>query len=410
MQQAEHTRVGYVLKRFPRLSETFILTEVLAHQSAGLDFEIFALRPPEGNLVHAGLSRLDRPVTYLPTDFDFGDFTGILDAARGWFPDIAATLAPEKMRGRDFLDLYQAIWLAHAAAERGITHLHAHFASGATTVARLASRIAGIPYSFTAHAKDIFHRSVDPDDLRSKLADAATVITISEYNLAHLRETFGTDAGGVCRVYNGLDLSHFPYTPPTGRPPHIVAVGRLIEKKGFGDLIAACGILAAAGRDFSCEIIGTGLLEHDLHAQIERLGLEGRVTLTGPLSQETVIERVRGAALLAAPCVHAADGDMDGLPTVLLEAMALGTPCISTAVTGIPEVVRDGETGLIVPEHDPETLAEAVSCLFDSEALRLQLAGAARDLLEQAFDIERNTMLLRERFAAAKPALSGEAA
>src|SRR5262249_30826288 len=161
----------------------------------------------------------------------------------------------------------------------------------------------------------------------------------------YLRAAYGAAAGHVQRIYNGLDLERFPFEVPRDRPARIISVGRLIEKKGFGDLIEACGMLARRGRPFHCQIIGTGELKSDLRAPIERLRLQDQVELLGARPQLEVIQHVRSAAVFAAPCVVGQDGNRDGLPTVLLEAMALGTPCVSTDVTGIPEVVRDGETG-----------------------------------------------------------------
>jgi colanic acid/amylovoran biosynthesis glycosyltransferase len=227
---------------------------------------------------------------------------------------------------------------------------------------------------------------------------------VSDYNLRHLRETFGRAAARVRRVYNGLELEKFPYEAPLQQPFRVAAVGRLVEKKGFADLIEACAILATRGRNFGCQIIGTGLLENELQAHIMRLGVKDRVKLLGPRSQSETIRLVREAAVFAAPCVVGSDGNRDGLPTVLLEAMALGTPCVSTAVTGIPEVLRHGETGLMVPQHDPVALAHAIELLFDDFELRVRLAERARRLIESEFDIELNAARLRQIFDAVTPA------
>jgi glycosyltransferase involved in cell wall biosynthesis len=181
-----------------------------------------------------------------------------------------------------------------------------------------------------------------------------------------------------------------------------VAVGRLVEKKGFAYLIEACGILAKRGRHFGCQIIGPGLLEPDLRSQIERLNLQARVELIGPRPQSEVFKYIQGAAVLAAPCVVGTDGNRDGLPTVLLEAMALGTPCVSTDVTGIPEVLHDGETGLMVSQHDPDALASAIERLLVDPALRVRLSTRARRLIETEFDIHRNTAHLRTIFEMAE--------
>jgi glycosyltransferase involved in cell wall biosynthesis len=216
-----------------------------------------------------------------------------------------------------------------------------------------------------------------------------------------LHNTFGLAAARVQRIYNGLNLDRFSYKPPQDRPARIVAVGRLIEKKGFADLVEACAILASKGRPCSCRIIGAGELKAKLQARIDRLGLQDRVELTGPRPQNEVIVEMQNAAVLAAPCIVAGDGDRDGLPTVFAEAMALGTPCVSTDVTGIPEVVRDGETGLLVPQNDPAGLAAAIERLLADSALRVQLATRARRLIEAEFDIHRNAARLRAIFQTA---------
>jgi colanic acid/amylovoran biosynthesis glycosyltransferase len=396
-------RVGYVVKMYPRYSETFIVTELLAHEEAGLPVEIFSLRPTDDTHFQDAIARVRAPVHYLPAEGlkAAGLWTAIEEASRV-LPGLWGAL--EAARGEEARYVYQAVRLAHEAHRRGIRHLHAHFASSATTVARLAARFAGLPYTVTAHAKDIFHESVEPDDLRRKLGDAATVVTVSDYNLAYLRETYGPAAARVQRIYNGLDLERFPYASPADRPPQIVGVGRLVEKKGFADLIDACAHLTRRGRDFGCQIIGTGELADDLRARIERLGVQDRVQLTGPRPQSELRQHLHGAAVFAAPCIHAADGNRDGLPTVLLEAMALGVPCVSTDVTGIPEVVRDNETGLQVPQRDPAGLARAIERLLDDADLRVRLATQARRLIESEFDIRRNTVGLRAIFQAAAEA------
>jgi glycosyltransferase involved in cell wall biosynthesis len=241
-------------------------------------------------------------------------------------------------------------------------------------------------------------------DLRRKLRDAAAVVTVSDYNLEHLRGRFGADAGRVRRIYNGLDLHDLCYSPPDRRPPIVIGVGRLVEKKGFSDLVEAAALLRKRGREFRCEIVGDGVLRGALADQVRRLDLEGHVELMGALPRGEVYRRVASAAALAAPCVVAADGNRDGLPTVLLEAMALGTPCVSTPVTGIPELVREGDTGLIVGERDSGALADALERLLDDERLSRRLARSARALVEAEFDIERNSVALREVFGAAAPA------
>ena len=401
-------RVGYVTKMFPRFSETFILTELLHVERLGVDVEVFSLRPPTDGRFHAGLADLRAPVTYLQSSgIRAADLWATLAEVAAELGDLGPHLAD--LLRLDARDALQAVELARLVRRRGITHLHAHFASAGAGVARVAAAIAGIGYGFTAHAKDIFHADVDPDDLARKLRDAADVVTVSEFNLAYLRDTFGTDAHAVRRVYNGLDLTGFPFGSPLDRPARIAAVGRLVEKKGFGDLLDAVALLIGQGREVDLVLVGSGEYEGALRAQVERLGLGDRVRMTGGLPQHRVAEIVAGAAVFAAPCVVGADGNRDGLPTVLLEAMALGTPCVGTPVTGIPEVIEDDVTGLLVPEHDPAALAAALGRLLDEPRLRLRLATAARTLIENEFDARRQARLVAEGFGAGAAGAPGRA-
>jgi colanic acid/amylovoran biosynthesis glycosyltransferase len=218
-------------------------------------------------------------------------------------------------------------------------------------------------------------------------------VTVSDFNVTHLRGA--APAARVQRVYNGLHLERFPFSAPADRAARILAVGRLIEKKGFGDLVDACALLAAQGRRFGCDIVGSGPLAVALAARIAEHGLRDTVRLLGPYSQDEVQRAIRGAAVMAAPCVVGSDGNRDGLPTVLLEAMALGTPCVATPVTGIPEAIEDERTGLLVAERRPAQLAGALARMLDDASLRVCLAGAARARVEERFDADRNAARLR---------------
>jgi glycosyltransferase involved in cell wall biosynthesis len=399
---ARPEKVGYVLKMYPRFSETFIVNELLAVERAGTDVEIVSLRPPVDGRFHESLAEVRAPVTYLRhSGIRAADVWATLSAARAELPALPDCLA--ELLDAPVVDAVQALELARLVQARGLTHLHAHFGSVATTVARLASLMTGVPFSFTAHAKDIFHESVEAADLARKLVDAAAVVTVSDYNLAHLRATYGEAADRVWRVYNGLDLDRFPYRAPTQRPAVIAAVGRLVEKKGFGDLLDAVALLVAEGRQLRLDLVGTGPLEDELRDRVRALGLDTVVRMHGALPQGQVRRTVQQAAVLAVPCIVGADGNRDGLPTVLLEAMALGTPCVATPVTGIPEVVQDGRTGLLVPEADPVGLAASLARLLDDGALRTRLAEQARALVEREFEVHAQAAVLRAVFAGAVP-------
>jgi colanic acid/amylovoran biosynthesis glycosyltransferase len=391
-------RVAYVMKVYPRFSETFIVNEILAHEAAGLEVDIFSLRPPQETHFQDAIARVRGGVTYLPDGAVKAEtfWQALRDAAA--LPGFHAGMAAAQTASAT--EVHAALALARTIRPRAIVHVHAHFASAATTVARIAAAFAGVTYSFTAHAKDIFHESVRHDDLLQKLADAAAAITVSDYNVKYLRQRFGAVARGVRHVNNGLELKRFPYRPPVDDRRGVVAVGRLVEKKGFSTLIDACALLKDRGVAVECEVIGGGELESALRTQIARLGLHEWVSLTGPQPQSAVVQAVSNASVLAMPCVVGGDGNRDGLPTVLLEAMALGTPCVSTDVTGIPEVIQHDRTGLIVPQHDAEALAAAIEQLLEDATRRRRLAAAAREQIDAKFDSCRTAQELRAIFAA----------
>jgi glycosyltransferase involved in cell wall biosynthesis len=402
--------IGYILKRYPRYSETFVVNEILAHEAAGLKIEIFALRPPSDSHFQNIISQVRAPVNYIkkPTQGRVSpSLNSISPTAASYFwaelqevakiiPDFWSKLAIAE--GEQASTVYQAAWLAREAKLKGITHFHAHFGTVATSVARLASHFTGIPYTFTAHAKDIFHESVDFADMERKLKDAATVVTVSDYNLNYLQIKYPQVKQKIQRIYNGLNLERLRYSSPAQRPPVIISVGRLVEKKGMSILIDACAILKQKNCQFQCQIVGTGSLETALKKQIQDLELSSLVEILGPRPQNEVFQLVQQAAVFAAPYIIGKDGNRDGLPTVLLEAMALGTPCVSTDVTGIPEVVKHDETGLIVPQNNAEKLAISLQEIITDSALRVRLSTQARNLIVSEFDIDCNSQVLRRLF------------
>ncbi|MCA9837985.1 MAG: glycosyltransferase, partial [Trueperaceae bacterium] len=366
-------RVAYVVKRYPRYSETFIVNEILAHEAAGLELEIFSLNAPVDSHFQDIIAKVRAPVTYLSASgLKLDEFWKEVEKSASFIPQFWQRLA--KLGSTDAKELWQAAKLARAVVTGGLEHIHAHFATSATSVARLAAGLANVSYSFTAHAKDIFHESVDPKDLAQKLADAKDLITVSDFNLDYLQGQFPEYAHKIRRIYNGLDLERFPYEAMANRERRIVSVGRLVEKKGFADLIAACALLQSRGLEFHCDIIGSGELEADLRTLIAELAVSDRVSLLGPRPQQELAQHVQRASVFAAPCLVGDDGNRDGLPTVLLEAMALGTPCVSTDVTGIPEIIRDKETGLQVPQRNPQALALALERLLTQTELAQDLA------------------------------------
>lgn len=289
-------------------------------------------------------------------------------------------------------DVAQGVELARQARRDSITHLHAHFASLAGRVTWVASALTGIPYTVTTHAKDIFHESVDPVWLRRICGDAQRVIAISRYNEERLRTMLAGTGATVSLRYNAIELDRFAYRAPAPvpaeatRPLGVCAVGRLVPKKGFADLVEAVQILVSSGVDIEVELAGDGDERERLTAQIDRLGLRGRIRLLGPLTQTEVRDLLTRSDVFVAPCIEAADGNIDGLPTVVLEAMACGTPVAATAVSGLPEVVHDGITGLLLPPGEPARLAVALRGIALGEVDTVSLSRGARRLIEEHFD------------------------
>lgn len=388
-------RIGYVVKMYPRFSETFVVSEIIARERRGDQISIFSLRPSTDTRFHDTLAQVQAPVEQIPRTAKALELWALIRRAYPELPLLTTHLGELLEAEHDAAG--QAIELALAIRRTGVTRLHAHFASLATTVARLASLLTGVPYSFTAHAKDLFHESVDPRDVDRKIAGASHVVTVSDYNVRHLMSSYPATAfTPVRRVYNGIDLERFSFVPGRSGDPVILAVGRLVEKKGFADLIRAVAELRAAGRIVWCRIVGGGELESQLRALVDSLGVADLVTLTGPLPQANVREELERAHVFVAPCVVGSDGNADGLPTVLLEAMAVGTPCISTDVTGITEAVRDGETGLVAPQHAPRELAAAIVRVIEDPEFAAKLAASARELIAEEFDVRRQSALLEE--------------
>jgi glycosyltransferase involved in cell wall biosynthesis len=390
-------RVAYVLKRYPRFSETFVVNEILAHEAAGLSLEIFALRPTTDSHFQHAIANVRAPVTYLRySGIKAETFWEELTRSTVDLPAVWSHLA--RARGYTAIEVYQAVQLAQQIRARRIDHMHAHFATSAAAVARLASLMTGVPYTITAHAKDIFHHSVDEQMLADKIHDAAAVVTVSDFNLQNLQQRFPESAARLHRIYNGLQLEDYPLDRSINPQPVVLAVGRLVEKKGFRHLVDACAALRDRNCQFECQIVGGGELADALQQQIDAQHLGEHVRLLGPRPLAEVRQRMRQAALLVVPCITATTGDRDGLPTVLLEAMACGTPCLSTELVGIPEVVRHLETGLLVPEQDTPALADGIRQLLHDRSLGQRLATAARELIECQFDVQRNSAELRQLF------------
>lgn len=399
-------KIAYILKKFPRHSETFILNELLALEAHGHEVEVFSLREPDDEPRHEALARLRAPVTVVRPLAPKTIWRRLEELDKA-IDNETARHEMEYVLGRiDLTDHWRqealalAVPLAPMIRERGIEHMHAHFATSAAATADEVSHQTGVPFSFTMHAKDIYRHTVNFDTLSGCMERSAFCVTVCEANAQWLRAHCSAEACRRLRVlYNGIDLSH--WTLPARRdriPGRIVAVGRFVQKKGFDDLLRAAGILRDQGRSFSVHLVGYGEEEAALKTMAADMKLEEWVTFTGPLSQDQVKDRVIQSQVLAAPCIQGDDGNQDALPTVLLEAMALGTPCIGTPIGGIPEIINDGVDGWIVPPRDPGALAAAIAQILGHPDLIEEKGRSARRHAEEQFDLMTNAGRLAHWF------------
>lgn len=393
-------RIGYVLKVYPRFSETFIVTEILAREAQGEQIEIFALRHTTDTRFHPELARVQAPLTYIHRPFKASEAWEVMAHAQRVIPEFGNRLANllADLESTEASEVHQGIELACSVVTRGITHLHCHFANLSVKVAEIASRLTGVPFSVTTHAKDLFHESVSHARLQRTFRWADHVVTISEFNrqflLGNFPEKFASTATPLHLVHNGLELSRFPYAPPSEptAPLHIVGVGRLVEKKGFDVLIRAAAAAQSGGLELKVTLAGGGDREASLRELAQELGMSDKINFLGPRTQREVVDLLREADVFAAPCVVGADGNADGLPTVLLEAMAMGVVVIASSVTGIPEVVRNGhpgsdaQTGILLEPGDVDALAQAFATVADPAWDRVSVTRAGRQVVESQFD------------------------
>ena len=393
--------VGYVLRKFPVLSETFILNEILALESRGVEVHIFALAPSRDPRFHEGVGRLKATIHHVP---GVGELGTLISHGRRHARRRPRRYGRQLLRvlatGRPKLlwRLLQAAYVADRARSHGVRHLHAHFANHPTTVAHLASQLLGIPFSFTAHAYDVY-RNADLRVVERKMHDARFTITISEYNAGFLRSLANGHRPRIELVRNGIDMTRFSAPPAKPVAPFtILAVARLVEKKGLPLLVEACRNLRDRGMEFQCDIIGKGAQKGVLDQLIRQWRLGDRVRLLGALAQQEIVERYHQAHVLVLPCIVGQDGNRDGLPVSIVEALACGVPVISTPVTGIPEVVRDGVNGLLVPQGDAAALTGAIHQCMCEPSLLQQLSAAARPSVLADFDQNQTAARLHALF------------
>jgi len=392
-------RLAYLLRDYPRFSETFIVNEILALEALGCDLSILALRKPDDGMFHESVARVRTRAEYLP---DAGAklrgktsgkiWTVFRESPRGWWR-ARSTIWKHTDLAR--ADLRAAIYVLHWMKKRRIEHVHVHFGSDAAAIAMLAAMIAGMRFSMTLHAYDIYRDDVDRALLARKIEHAAMVVTVTEFNRRYLLEHCPAAKDKVVVHYNGVDLTRFAPGGLPREPGLIFSVGRLIEKKGFAHLIRAAGLLRDRGVAVRCVIAGDGADADKLREEIKRLNLRKHVELAGPLKQDEVMSLMQRASCFALPCIQARNGNVDALPTVLLESLASGCPSVSTTVSGIPEIIEDGVSGLLVEPGNDAALAAAIERVLKDADLAARLAVGGRRRAEDRFDASRNAVRLK---------------
>ena len=403
------TTVGFVLKGYPRLSETFIAQEILALEKRGLEIQIISLRHPTDKYLHPVHDEISAPVNYLPeylhdepirvarACWNARRLPGYQKAAELWRGDLARDISRNRIRR-----FGQACVLAVELPEE-IEQLHAHFLHTPASVARYASIMLDMPWSCSAHAKDIY---TSPQwELREKLADCLWLVTCTATNAAYLSKLAPSE-NIVSLVYHGLDFDSF--VPPDERSDHpdgssplksvtILSIGRAVEKKGYDGLLRA---LAQIPDNLHWRFvhIGGGLLIKKLMALSRTLGIESKIDWRGALPQDQVLSAYREAHIFVLNSRIASDGDRDGLPNVLMEAQSQQLACVATSISAIPELIIDGETGILVPPDSPETLSRAITKVIEDPTLRQSLGKAGELRVRNSFALDAGINDLSKRF------------
>ena len=402
-------RVAFVLKGYPRLSETFIAQEIAALEQRGLDILIVSLRQPTDRAIHPVHRLIRAALLYLP-EYLYQEpsrvwrgwrharaLPGYRAAGRLWLADLRRDPTPNRVRR-----FGQALVLA-AELPLEVRHLHAHFLHTPASVARYAAAMRGIEWTVSAHAKDIW--TIPDWEKREKLASSRWAVTCTEAGRDHLAAVAESPAA-VSLCYHGLALDRFPPAPrrhqggdggDPARPVTNLSVGRAVEKKGYGDLLAALARLPA-GLHWRFVHIGGGELAGRLKQQAARLGLSDRIEWRGARPQPDVLAAYREADLFVLAAKVARDGDRDGLPNVLIEAQSQGLACVATDLSGIPELIEDGTTGLLLPPSDGAALTAALARLIADPTLRARLGAAGEARVRNEFDIDAGIAILAARF------------
>lgn len=393
--EPERPRVAYVVSRFPKLTETFVLYELLELERQGFAVELFPLLRERESVVQPEAEPLVARAHYLPflsPAILAANLRTFLRAPLTYLGTLAQVLvrtapSPNYLAGA-LVFFPRCVRIAELARQLGVEHVHAHFANHPALAALIVKRLAGIPFSFTAHGSDLH---VDQTALAWKLGESEFAVTVSQYNVGFVRERAGAAAAEkLVVIHCGVDAEL--HTRAAERPSErfeILCVASLRAVKGHRYLIEACRLLKQEGLRFRCRLVGAGELERELREAIDAAGLTEEVLLVGPLARGPLLECMRAAQALVLPSVIDRQGRREGIPVTLMEAMSCGLPVVASDLSGIPELVENERSGLLVPPGDAAAIAAALRRLAGSPELRARLGQAARARVVADFDLAR---------------------
>ena len=392
MMRPTNERVVYIVRSWPRLSQTFIVNEVLALERRGVSLDVVSLVRSGETVVQPQVADVRAPISYLDQPESRGRLhRSVFAAAPGRYLAALALVLRRPGLAAGYGDcsalecFNQAVWVAAHIRMTRATHVHAHFAHDPALVGMLAAGLADVPFSFTGHARDLYQ--IPARSLAARAACATTLVTCCEANVTFIRETLPDGARiPVEVIHHGVDLDRF--VPSVSRDddgvPVLVSVGRLVEKKGFDDLLRA---LARIESPFSLRIYGDGPLHDELVRLRDDLGLAGRVDFMGARDSDEVVAALTGANAFVLTPTTTEDGDRDGIPNVLVEAMACGLPVVTTTAGGITELVGHDVNGLLCDPEDVAAIARSIDAVIADPELRRRLGAAGRRTAEADFDV-----------------------
>jgi glycosyltransferase involved in cell wall biosynthesis len=400
MKNSSQPTLCFVLKGYPRISETFISNEILLLESLGFNINIISMRHPREAFTHASIKDIKASVDYLPSTImshilplGYHNLMLALKRPKNYFK-AAKKAVVRWMRTRKsatLKHLLQAGYLINKCSpDKNIIHFQAHFAHSPTSVALFSSILSDIPFSFFAHAKDIY--TSDSRQLREKIDMAKFVVTCTKYNKNYLSQLASKTSTPIYCVYHGINLKYFSPKPESTecKPPYkLLTVARMTEKKGLEHIYKALTILRNKNISFSHTLIGEGDDNDKILQLIKDLKLEKETKLCGTLTHEDVIKHYENSDLFVLGCQIAANGDRDGIPNVMAESMAMNLPVVATDVSGLPEFLEDRVSGMMAPPKDPEALATAMEIILTDEELRKKVTIEAKKRITQDFNNQK---------------------